>query len=124
MRSILGREPAVFWNMCASVVMAVLLLFPWSDEVHGVVNAAVLAVAGFATAAMVSVDAALPALAGVIKAVFAVLLAFGTDVPVSAQVAILAVVSAVGSFWVRQQVTSRVGPVQAGGAHAPFASAR
>lgn len=102
---IVGREPAVFWAMVATLVQAVLLLFPWSDETHGVVNAAVLAAAGLATAAYVSVDAALPALVGFIKAIFAVLLAFGLHLPDTTQVAVLAIVAAVMAFFVRQNVT-------------------
>lgn len=107
-RTIWGREPAVFWSLVATLVQAVLLLFPWSDEVHGAVNAGVLALAGFLTAAWVSVDAALPALVGLIKAVFAVLLVFGWGVPDHVQVAILAIVGAAAAFWVRTQVTARV----------------
>lgn len=109
MRTIWGREPAVFWSLVATLVQAVLLLFPWSDEVHGVVNAGVLALAGFLTAAWVSMDAALPALVGLIKAAFAVLLVFGLQVPDHVQVAVLAIVGAAAAFWVRTQVTASVG---------------
>lgn len=105
---ILGREPAVFFAMAATLVQAVLLLAPWSDEVHGALNAAVLAAAGFATAAMVAQDAALPALTGLIKAVFAVVLAFGMHVPDNWQVGILAIVTAAGAFVVRQNVVAPV----------------
>lgn len=110
MRLILGREPAVFWAMTATLLQALLLLFPLSDDVHGAANAVILAVAGFATAAMVSVDAALPALTGLIKAVFALVLAFGISLPDTTQVGILAVVTALGAFFVRQNVTAKVGP--------------
>jgi hypothetical protein len=110
MRKIFGREPAVFWALAATLVQALFLLVPWSDEVHGVVNAATLAAAGFLTAAWVSVDAALPALIGLLKAVFAVVLAFGVDFPDTTQVGILAVVTAIGAFFVRQNVEAKVGP--------------
>lgn len=103
--SIVGREPAVFWAMVATLVQAILLLFPWSDETHGIVNAAVLAAAGLVTAAYVSVDAVLPALTGFIKALFAVLLAFGLQLPDTTQVAVLAIVSAAMAFLVRASVT-------------------
>jgi hypothetical protein len=103
-----GREPAVFWNMVATFVMAVLLLFPVDEHLHGLLNAAALAAAGFATAAMVSVDVALPALTGLIKAVFAVVIAFGMNIPESTQVGILAIVAAAGAFFVRQQVVPKV----------------
>lgn len=108
MKLIWGREPAVFWAMAATLIQALLLLAPWDDQLHGVANAVVLAAAGFATAAMVSVDAALPALAGLIKAIFALVLAFGIDVPANLQVGILAIVAAAGAFLVRQNVTAKV----------------
>lgn len=110
MPKILGREPAVFWALVATLAQAVLLLFPLTGEVQGAANAAILAAAGFLTAAMVSVDAALPALTGLIKAVFAVILAFGVDFPDTTQVGILAVVTAIGAFFVRQNVEAKVGP--------------
>lgn len=103
--AVVGREPAIFFSMLATLIQAILLLFPWSDETHGVVNAAVLAAAGLATAAYVSVDAVLPALVGLIKAVFAVVLAFGVHLPDTTQVAVLAIVSAAMAFLVRGSVT-------------------
>lgn len=108
MRLIWGREPAVFWGLVATLLQAVALLLPINAVAQGAVNAATVALAGFLTAAMVSVDAALPALVGLLKAVFALLLAFGTHVPEPTQVGILAVVTALGAFFVRQQVTSKV----------------
>jgi hypothetical protein len=105
---IAGREPAVFWAMIATLAQAVLLLFNLDAGVQGAANAVILAAAGLATAAMVSVDAALPALTGLIKAVFALVLAFGVHLPDTTQVAILAVVTAVGAFFVRQNVQSKV----------------
>lgn len=108
MKTIFGREPAVFWGLVATLIQSVLLLFPVSEELHGALNAAVLAAAGLATAAMVNVDAVLPALTGLIKAVFAVVLAFGTPLSEGTQVAVLAVVTAVGAFFVRQNVVAKV----------------
>lgn len=108
MRMILGREPAVFWAMVATLLQAVLLLFPLSVDVQGTANAVILALAGFATAAMVSVDAALPALTGLIKAVFALVLSLGMNLPDTTQVGILAVVTALGAFFVRQNVVAKV----------------
>lgn len=107
---VLGREPAVFWGLVATLAQAVLLLFDLDAQVQGAANAVLLAVAGFLTAAAVSVDAALPALEGLLKAVFALILAMGVALPATTQVAILAVVTAVGAFFVRQQVTAKVQP--------------
>lgn len=105
---IFGREPAVAFAMVATLLQAVALFFQFTPEVQSLVNAALVALAGFATAATVSVEQALPALVGVIKAVFAVVLGFGVHVPDTTQVAVLAVVTALGAFFVRQQVTAPV----------------
>ncbi len=109
---ILGREPAVFWALVAGVVLALLQLIPMPSEVNGALNAAVLAAAGLVTAAMVATDKVLPALVGLIQATFAVFLAFGSPVPETTQTGILALVAAVASFFVRQNV---VAPVDDGG---------
>lgn len=108
MLKILGREPAVFWAMVATVLQALSLFLPLTESQQGLVNAVLVAAAGFATAAAVSVDATLPALTGLIKAVFAVVLGFGLNVPDTMQVAVMAVVTAVGAFFVRQQVDAPV----------------
>jgi hypothetical protein len=115
MKLIFGREPAVFWGLVATLLQSVALLLPLNEAAQGAVNAATVALAGFLTAAMVSVDAALPALVGLLKAVFAVLLAFGTSIPEATQVGILAVVTALGAFFVRQNVVAKVGPPSRGG---------
>lgn len=112
---ILGREPAVFWALVATLLQSILLLFPLAVEVQGTANAVILAIAGFATAAMVSVDAALPALTGLLKAVFALVLSLGMHLPDTTQVGILAVVTALGAFLVRQNVVAKVPPVAAVG---------
>lgn len=108
MRTIFGREPAVAVEMLGSVALALLLLIPMEDAVRGTANAVVLALAGFITALLVAADKALPALTGVIKAVFALVLALGMDLPDTTQVGILAVVGALGAFFVRQQVVAPV----------------
>jgi hypothetical protein len=106
---ILGREPAVLWGLVATLLQAIALLLPFNSGVQGAINAGTLALAGFLTAAMVSVDAALPALLGLLKAVFALVLAFGGNLSEPTQVGILAIVTALGAFFVRQNVTAKVG---------------
>jgi hypothetical protein len=108
MKLIWGREPAVFWGLVATLLQAIALLLPLTETAQGALNAATLALAGFLTAAMVSVDAALPALVGLLKAVFALVLAFGVHLPEATQVGILAIVTAFGAFFVRQNVTAKV----------------
>lgn len=121
MRTIFGREPAVAFALLADVALALLLLVG-DDTVRGAANAVVLALAGLLTAAFVSVDAALPRLAGLIQAVIALLVTFGLTVPPQVETMLLAVLAAITAFFVRQGVEAKVPAVQAGGAHRPFGS--
>jgi hypothetical protein len=101
---ILGREPAVFFALAASVLLAAIQFLNVPDTISGALNAVVLAGAGFATAATVSAERALPALTGLVQAVFAVFLAYGSPLSDSAQTGILALIAAVGAYFVRQNV--------------------
>lgn len=105
---IVGREPAVFWAMCAAVLQALSLYLPLTEGQQGLINALIVTAAGFATAVMVSADAALPALLAVTKAVIALLLGFGLHFPDAVQVASMALITAVGAFLVRQNVVAPV----------------
>lgn len=105
---ILGREPAVFFALLAGILLAVIKFVPLATEVSGALNAAVLAGAGFATAATVSAEKALPALVGLVQAVFAVFLAYGSPVDESTQAGLLALIAAVGAAFVRQNVYAPV----------------
>ena len=107
MKSIFGREPAVFWSLVAGVILALLQLVHMPTEVNGALNALTMAAAGVLTAAMVATDKLLPALVGLVQAVFALFLSLGTPVPETTQTGILALLAAVASFFVRQQVGAR-----------------
>lgn len=107
---ILGREPAVFFGLVASVLL-VLIQFvprilpdPVGINLTGALNGVVLAGAGLATAAYVDSEKVLPALTGLVAAVFAAFLAYGTPVPESTQTAILAAVAPIAAFFVRGKV--------------------
>lgn len=106
-KKILGREPAVFFALVAGILLALIKFIPFTPEVSGALNAAVLAAAGFATAATVAADKVLPALVGLVQAVFAVFLAYGSPVPESTQTGILALIAAAGAFFVRQNVVAK-----------------
>jgi hypothetical protein len=107
---ILGREPAVFFGLIASTLL-VLIQFvprilpdPVGINLTGALNGVVLAGAGLATAAYVDSEKVLPALTGLVTAVFAAFLAYGTPVPESTQTAILAAVAPIVAFFVRGKV--------------------
>jgi hypothetical protein len=91
--------------MVATLLQALSLFLSLTEAQQGLVNAALATAAGFATAAMVSADAALPALLAVTKAVIALLLGFGVHLPDTIQVASMALIAAAGAFFVRQNVS-------------------
>lgn len=108
MKLLFGREPAVFFGMLAAILLAVIMLLPWSAEINGTLNAAVVAATGLATALVVDTDKLLPALTGLVQAVLAVIAAFGTDIPANTQAGILALIAAAAAFFVRSQVDAKL----------------
>lgn len=108
MNKILGREPAVFWSLVAGVLLALLQLIKMPTEVNGALNALVLAAAGVATAIAVASDKVLPALVGLVQAMFALFLSLGTPVPETTQTGILALLAAVAAFFVRFSVDAKL----------------
>lgn len=98
----------MFFALVAGILLAMIRFVPFTPEVFGALNTAVLAGAGLATAATVSAERALPALVGLVQAVFAVFLAYGSPVPESTQTGILALIAAASAFFVRQNVYPRL----------------
>lgn len=103
-RKIFGREPAWVFAFVASVLLALIQFANVPTDLAGALNAVVLAGAGFATAATVSAERALPALVGLVQAVFAVFLAYGSPVDESTQTGILALIAAISAAFVRGNV--------------------
>jgi hypothetical protein len=102
----------VFFALLAGILLAVIKFVPFSADITGSLNATVLASTGFATALAVSAEKALPALVGLVQAVFAVFLAYGSPVDESTQTGLLALIAAVGAAFVRQNVLAPVGEDQ------------
>lgn len=111
-----GREPAVLWMALVTPLIQLIsaLVFPLNDEQQGVLNAAAAAALGVIVAFQVSVEKALPLLAGLVQAVIAVGLAFGLELAPETQSAILATVAALVGFFVRTQVAPKVPASQIG----------
>ena len=106
---ILGREPAVFFALIAAAIQLLsVTVTHWDPETQGVINAVVVALAGFFTALSLATEKAFAALAGLIKAVFALMLAFGLHVDAPTQTAVMVLVTAVGAFIVRQNADAPV----------------
>lgn len=103
-----SREPVVLVQaLIVPLALAVVLLFHWPNTTVGVVNTLIVALGGAVAALGVSVDALLPLLAGLSKAVLAVILAFGLNVPENVQVFVLSAVGIVVAFLTRPQVTAK-----------------
>lgn len=103
-----AREPALivgFLTMAAQLVppMVTALSPTWA----GVVNAAVVSVAGAATAALVHSAKLAPAILGAAQALLALSLALGLHLGASAQAEVMAAVSVAVAAYVRTQVTAQ-----------------
>lgn len=104
----LRREPVViFQALIVPALIAASLVLNLSPDTQGYVDAALLALGGFVAAVGVSVRAALPLLSGLIKAVLALVLGLGVDVPSTWQAAIMGVIAVTVAFYTQSQVTAR-----------------
>lgn len=108
--NVTGREPAVLLMALVTPLIQIVsaLIFPLTDEQQGILNGLAAAILGFVTAALVSIEKALPMLAGLVQAVIACALAFGVEITPEVQTAILAIVAAVVGFFVRTQVSPKL----------------
>lgn len=81
MRTIFGREPAAVVEMAIAIGLGVVVILNPSEAVTAAANAAIVALGGFVLAAWVKAEGALAALVGAIKAVFALVVVLGVDLP-------------------------------------------
>lgn len=106
---IFGREPALVMAFISSAIAVTsALIFPLTDEQQGVLNAVVVALFGFITAALLAHEKFVPALVGLIKAVIAVAIAFGLHMTPETQGLVLTLVAAAAALWYRPQVVASV----------------
>lgn len=111
MPKFIGREPAVFFATLVALLQALALLFVRDVEVQGYVNASLLMLGGLLTALVLhNIDGVLPALIGLVKSVFALVIALDLHVDQGTQVAVLAIISAAAAFFTRTQVRAPVDP--------------
>lgn len=106
----LRREPALLLiSLLAPIVqMLVAFIFPAGGEAAGALNAAALAGTGLGTAALVRSDKLLPAITGFATALVAVGVAFGLNWTPEQQVLLLAPVSIIAGYVVRDRVVAPV----------------
>jgi hypothetical protein len=113
-KMIWGREPAVWLALFAALVQGVSgFFFHLTDDQQGVLNAVAVAFFGLVTAFAVKGDFLLPGILGMVKAIFALGLAFGAHWPADKQSLIMVLITAAFAVVVRKNV---VAPVDATGA--------
>lgn len=106
---IFGREPALIAAFLTSAIAVIsALIFPLTDEQQGVLNALIVALFGFITAALLAHEKFVPALVGLIKAAIAVAISFGLHLTPEAQSVVLTFVAAAAALWCRPQVVASV----------------
>lgn len=105
-----NRDGVVTVAVIVSFLTAWLPAFGWNSATTGAVSAALVAMGGFVSAALVSVDRALPALVGVGQAVIAAVLSFGVHLPVNWVTSIMAALAVIAGLTTRPQVGAKEPP--------------
>jgi hypothetical protein len=104
-----GRDPAWYTNLFAVLVMAFSTFFlPLTEDQQGALNAVAIGVAGAIVAHQARADGQLALVVNLFKAVLALALSFGLHMTEQQQLVIMAVVTAVGSGFIRTQIAARV----------------
>lgn len=107
------RDPVVILALLTGLLQVLsAIVFRWSDEQTGALNAALALAVGLVAAGVVSLDKAVPLVAGLAQALFAVGMAYGFELDPVAQSAIMALIAAVTGAFVRTQVTVSAPPVE------------
>lgn len=104
-----GRDPVWYTNLFAVVVMALGAFgLHLTSEQQGGLNAAMLALAGVIIAVQLRSDGQLAMAVQLVKALIALGLAFGLHLTDMQQFVLVSLVTAVGSGFLRTQVTAPV----------------
>ncbi len=107
-RFLLGREPAQWLQLVSGFIIFVSPVFHLDTGQQGALNAVATAVFGVATGLAVSGEKAAPMVAGLIKALIALALAFRFDIPPEMQVGAMVLVEAAVAWYLRTQVIAPV----------------
>jgi len=101
------REPALWVGFLAAVIQWVPpMIVHLAPGTAAIINAAIVAVAGAVTAALVHSDKLAPAILGAIQAILALGLGLGLHIPQDVQAEIMAAATALVAAFVRTQVTA------------------
>jgi len=108
-RTVFLRDSALWLGLVAvATQLGTALYAPFSIEIQGLVNAAVVALAGVLTAAFAAADRVPPAVLGFIQAAMALALAFGLALTPYVQSAIMTALTAGFAAYARTQIVARV----------------
>lgn len=107
--TLLRREPIqIIGFFAAGLQLLVSLLVPLTIDQQGAINAAIVVVAGVASAFTVSVEKAAPLIAGLIQALIALAASFGLFLAPQVQGALMTLITGGIAFYIRTQVTAIV----------------
>ena len=106
----LGREPAQWLQLVSGLLIFLSPVLELTAAQQGAANAALTALFGFATAVMVSREKAAPLVAGLLKALVALALAFRLDFDPETQIGIMVGLELVVAFFLRTQVVAPIPP--------------
>jgi hypothetical protein len=105
---LLGREPAQWLQLVSGILIFLTPFLHQSEAVNGAILAVVTAAFGVATGLAVSGEKAAPMVAGLIKALIALALAFHFNLTVEAQAGTMVLVEAAVAWYLRTQVVAPV----------------
>ena len=98
-----GREPALWMALIASAIMFFSgFVFPLTPDQQGTLNAIVVAAFGLFTAWSVASDGLQAAILGFLKAILALAISFGLNLPSDKQAIIMTLAATVTALFIRQ----------------------
>lgn len=103
---IFGREPAQWIQLASGVLVFLTPILGLTGDQNGALLALITAAFGFATAAAVSAEKAAPMVAGLLKAMIALALAFRFEFSPEMQAGSLVLVEAAVAWYLRTQVVA------------------
>lgn len=108
MQNPVGREPVFVPELAGMLILALSLFLNLNPTMQGLVTAVVTALVGVVSAWLVAAEKALPLLAGLARAVIALVIGIGVDVPANIQAGIFAVLAVFVAYMNRGQVFAPV----------------
>lgn len=105
---IFGREPAQWLQLASGILIFLTPFLHLTVDQNGAILAVITAAFGFATALAVSGEKAAPLVAGLLKALIALALAFHFMMPPEVQAGTMVLVEAAVAWYLRTQVIAPV----------------